>query len=116
MSSLDDEILKVLKALDQQGALKHLVIIGSWTTLFYRDYFKDQSYHPTIRTTDIDFLIPKKPPSDLNLNLSETLKGLGFLEEFAHDGWVTFHKPEFDVEFLWPRLGPQPDEPKSIPE
>jgi len=89
MSSLDDEILKVLKALDQQGALKHLIIIGSWATLFYRDYFKDQNYHPTIRTTDIDFLIPKKPPRDLNLNLSETLKGLGFFEEFTHDGWVT---------------------------
>jgi len=116
MSPLDNEILKILKALDQQGALKHLIIIGSWATLFYRDYFKDPNYHPTIRTTDIDFLIPKKPPRDLNLNLSETLKDLGFFEKFSNDGWVTFHKPEFDVEFLWPRLGPQSDEPKSVPE
>ena len=62
MSSLDDEILKVLKALNQQDALKHLVVIGGWVTLFYRDYFKDPNYHPVIRTTDIDFLVPKKPP------------------------------------------------------
>lgn len=112
---LEDEIFKVLKALDQQGALKHLVIVGSWATLFYRDYFKDPNYYPTIRTTDIDFLVPKKLPHNLNLNLSEILKGLGFLEDFTHDGWITFHKPEFDVEFLWPRSGSH-DKPKVIPE
>lgn len=116
MSSLDDEILKVLKALDQQGALKHLVVIGSWATLFYQDHFKDPNYHPVIRTTDIDFLVPKKPLLDLNIDLSKTLKDLGFLEEFSHDGWVTFEKPDFHVEFLYPRVGQQSDEPKSIPE
>ncbi len=116
MSSLDNEISAVLKALDQQGALKHLVVIGSWVTLFYKDFFKGQDYHPTIRTTDIDFLVPKKPPHSLNLDLSKTLKDLGFLEEFAHDGWVTFEKPDLHVEFLCPRLGQQSDEPKLIPE
>ncbi len=116
MRSLDDEILKVLKALDQEDALKHLVVIGSWATLFYQDYFKDPNYHPVIRTTDIDFLVPKKPPRNLSLDLSKMLKGLGFMEEFSHDGWVTFEKPDLHVEFLCPQIGQQSDEPKSIPE
>ncbi|PIR19986.1 MAG: hypothetical protein COV45_08410 [Deltaproteobacteria bacterium CG11_big_fil_rev_8_21_14_0_20_47_16] len=116
MTSLDNEILNLLTALDQQGALKHLVIIGSWVTLFYKDYFKDPNYHPAIRTTDIDFLVPKKPPHNLNINLPKLFGQMGFLEEFTTDGWVTFHKPELHVEFLWPRIGQHSDKPKKIPE
>lgn len=114
MSSLDDKILEVLKVLDQKKALKHLIIIGSWVTLFYRDYFKDQNYHPTIRTTDIDFLIPKKPLRGLSVDLSSALKGLGFSEKFSSDGLVTFSKPDLDVEFLYPRIGRESDKPKTI--
>lgn len=114
MNALDDEILEILQSLDRQGALKHLVLIGSWVTLFYRDYFKNQNYHPTIRTTDIDFLVPKKPIRGLNVDLSSTLKKLGFSENFSSDGLVTFSKPELDVEFLYPRIGRESDKPKTI--
>lgn len=91
-----------------------MILIGSWATLFYKAYFNIPAYHPTIRTTDIDFLIPKKPKA--KLNLSQILTELGFLEEYKSDGWVTFHKPDLHVEFLLPRLGPQSDEVRSIPE
>lgn len=116
MTTLDDEIFNLLSSLDQTGALKHLLLIGSWATLLYKDYFNDSQYHPVIRTTDIDFLLPKKPPANLKINLPKMFEGMGFLEEFTTDGWVTFHKPELHVEFLCPRLGQQSDTPRKIPE
>ncbi len=114
MNPLEKEILVLLRALSQQEALKHLILIGSWATLFYKGYFQSPDYHPVIRTTDIDFLIPKKPFA--KLNLSQTLTDLGFLEEFKNSGWVTFHKPDLHVEFLLPRFGPQSDQVRSVPE
>lgn len=116
MKPLDDEILKLLTALNQQGALKHLVVIGSWVTLFYKDYFSDPNYHPAIRTMDIDFLIPKKLPSTLHIDLPTLFHRMGFIEEFTTDGWITFHRPDLHIEFLSPRLGQQSDKPKKIPE
>lgn len=116
MSTLDNEIFKLIKALDDTGALKHLVLIGSWATLLYKDYFKNPDYHPAIRTTDIDFLLPKKPPQQLKINLPEIFGSMGFIEEFTTDGWVTFHKPELHIEFLCPRVGPKSDEPVKVPQ
>ncbi len=115
MNDLNDEVFKILKTLEAQGALSHLVVIGSWATVFYQDYFKDSNFHPTIRTTDIDFLIPKKPPNTVHIDISKGLKELGFMEQHEYDGWVTFHKPDLHIEFISPRKGPQSDEPKSFP-
>lgn len=116
MNPLEDEISQILKAMEKHGALDHLMVIGSWTTLFYQDCFADRNYHPVIRTTDIDFLVPKKPPHNLKLDIGGVLQNLGFLADHAHDGWVTFHKPDLHVEFLWPRMGPQSDDVKKVPE
>jgi hypothetical protein len=116
MKSLNDEILSLLKALDKEKALGHLIVIGSWVTLFYKEYFKDQEYHPVIRTTDIDFLVPKRLPKGVKINVSKVIEGLGFMADFSNDGWVTFQKPELHIEFLMPRLGPLPSDVRSIPE
>lgn len=116
MNPLEDQILELLNVLKRHRALDHLMLIGSWTTLFYQDYFDDQDYHPIIRTTDIDFLVPKRPPKDLNLDIAAILQRLGFLLDHSPDGWVTFQKPDLHIEFLWQRLGQQSDQAKTIPE
>lgn len=116
MNPLEDQIWELLKAIQRHGALDHLMVIGSWTTLFYQDYFAGQDYHPVIRTTDIDFLVAKKPPQNLKLNVAELLQNLGFLADHAPDGWITFQKPDLHIEFLWPRIGPQSDHVKKVPE
>ncbi len=116
MNPLEDEIFRVLKAMEEHGVLDHVMVIGSWTTLFYKDYFDDPDYHPAIRTTDIDFLVAQKPPKGLKLDISSILQGLGFLPDYSYDGWLTFQKPDLHIEFLWPRLGPKTDEVKKIPE
>lgn len=116
MNPLEDEISKILKAIEKHGALDHLMVVGSWSTLFYQDYFADKDYRPVIRTTDIDFLIPKKPPHNLKLDVSGVLQGLGFSLDYTDDGWIIFQKPDLHIEFLWPRRGPQSDDVKKIPE
>ncbi len=116
MNELQDDIFELLKTLRKNGILEHLVLIGSWATLGYQEYFKGVEYHPVIRTTDIDFLIPKKPSERVQIDVAKILEGEGFLEEFASDGWVTFHKPEFHVEFLYPRVGPRSGDSIKVPQ
>jgi len=115
MNELQDEILQLLKVLEKNQVLEHLVLIGSWATLGYKEYFKVIDYHPIIRTTDIDFLVPRKPSRSVKINVGEIMEENGFLEEFASDGWVTFHKPEFHVEFLCPRIGPRAGDSFKVP-
>lgn len=50
--------IEVLRRFDKAGVLRNIVLIGSWCMLFYKDYFADVKYILTIRTRDIDFLIP----------------------------------------------------------
>ena len=49
---------EVLELLQKQGILKDLVLIGSWCCHFYIPYFGRKNYLPTIKTIDIDLLIP----------------------------------------------------------
>ena len=50
--------LEVLRRLDRAGVLKNIVLVGSWCTLFYKDYFADVGYLAALRTRDMDLLIP----------------------------------------------------------
>ncbi len=101
-----DIFLLVLKALDQAGALKELVLIGSWCLLLYRKHFGTDAPIPAVRTTDMDLLVlhPKKlmPPADI----PQALAAVGFLEEIAWaTGYCKYRREEFVVEFLAPLRG-----------
>ncbi len=50
--------VEVLRRLDHAGVLKHIVLVGSWCTLLYREYFSSQAYIPSLKTRDVDLLIP----------------------------------------------------------
>ena len=116
MNDLRDELSKILGALNRGEVLEHLILVGSWVLVIYEEYFKDSNYSPTIRTTDIDFLVPNKNPKiNDKKDISSLLDSLGFSEVFSSDGWVTYHKPELHVEFLFPRIGPRSDSVVSIP-
>lgn len=53
-----DLCLEVLRRLQKVGVLREVMIIGSWCIYFYRNYFSDIDYTSSIRTRDIDFLVP----------------------------------------------------------
>ncbi len=116
MNDFKDELSGILQALGRHGLLEHLVLIGSWALVIYEAYFEDTTYSPAIRTTDLDFLVPKRRPRiEAKKDISQILESLGFSEDFSSDGWLTYHKPEFHVEFLLPRIGRQSDDVVSIP-
>ena len=96
----------VLVSLDTAGALDHLVLVGSWCLLAYRDYFKGTGGPRTLRTRDLDFLVPL--PSSLRkaINVPDILSQLGFVPgRRGEAGFMILQHPELLVEFLVPERG-----------
>lgn len=101
-----DVFLLVLKALEEAGALKELVLIGSWCLLLYRRHFGDSDLIPAVRTTDVDLLVlrPGKPMQEANV--PKALASIGFLEQVDWtDGYSKYNREGFVVEFLTPLRG-----------
>jgi len=105
-------LFKVLKVLDKEGILKHIIIIGSWSLYFYRFYYKREHPIASLRTRDVDFLIPTPESIKEKKDLPELLKGLGFLIDFRGEaGYIRLIHPEFFIEFLVPDKGKSSDKP-----
>ena len=71
--------LEVLRRLDKAGVLQDIILIGSWCTLFYREYFGDDAKLSALRTRDMDFLIKTPPKIRSTVYMAELLKDLGFI-------------------------------------
>jgi len=99
-------LFKVLKILQKEGVLKHLVVAGSWCLYFYQFYFEKQQPIASLRTRDVDFLIPEPSSIKLKINLPDLLKDLGFVTDFrGEEGYIRLIHPEFFIEFLVPEKG-----------
>ena len=106
----------VLRRLDTEGVLSHVLLIGSWCGQLYRNYFKTDQYTPTIRTRDIDFLVPLPPQFDKKVDLQEIFQTLGFNIVFkGRGGYITFEHPDLIIEFLVPERGRGSEEPYPLP-
>jgi len=109
--------LEVLNRLNEAGVLKDLIVIGSWSIYFYKDYFKSENYSTYIRTKDIDFLVPLPLKFQKEVNLFELVKDLGFLEKYrGSKGYIELEHPDLSIEFLVPERGRGEDKPYSIPQ
>lgn len=107
--------LDVLKKFNEAGLLKHIILIGSWSVYFYKNYFKSPSYSTFIRTRDVDFLIPLPFGLKKNLNISGLLEDLGFIKEYkGSEGYIKLQHPDLTVEFLVPERGRGIDKPYKI--
>lgn len=53
---------EVLRRMQKGGLLDKIMVIGSWHIYFYKDYFAETDYISSIRTRDIDFLVPRRLP------------------------------------------------------
>ncbi len=106
----------VLRRLDTEGVLSHVLLIGSWCGQLYRNYFKTEHYTPTIRTRDIDFLVPLPPQFDKKVDLQEIFQALGFNIVFkGRGGYITFEHPDLIIEFVVPERGRGSEEPYPLP-
>ncbi len=109
--------LEVLRRMANEHILDRMVLIGSWCLVFYEDYFTGTDYGASIRTRDMDFLIPLPARFKTRVDLQELLKDLGFiLVHRGRDGYITFQNPDLIVEFLVPERGRGSDGPYRIPD
>lgn len=106
--------LKVLRRLDSAGVLKSVVLVGSWCAYFYQDHFADKDYRPSIRTRDIDFLVPTHPKIEPSVDVPALLEDMGFLTQFVDDGHMRLVHPELLIEFLVPEKGRGTTKPYPI--
>lgn len=112
-----DLCVEVLRRLDKSGVLKHIVLIGSWCTLFYKSYFGHIKYAPALKTRDIDLLVPHPPAISDKTNVAELLKDLGFVVGFdAPQGYIRLEHPGLIVEFLTIEKGRPSDKPYPLPK
>lgn len=108
--------LEVLRRIQKAGILNEIMVIGSWCIYFYRDYFSNVDYSSSIRTRDIDFLIPIPYKSKRKVDITELLKDLGFIVDFHIKGYIRLNHPELIIEFLVPERGKGSDKPYPLPQ
>ena len=109
--------LEVLRRLDHAGVLKNIVLVGSWCTLFYKDYFSDVDYLAALRTRDMDLLVPRPAGLRAKADVAELLMDLGFVVGFTgSQGYIRLEHPELIVEFLVPEKGRGTDKPYALPQ
>ncbi len=108
--------LQVLGRLDTAGVLKDMILVGSWCTLFYKGFFGRIGYLTTLKTRDMDLLIPQPRSLSTQTDIAELLKDLGFLVGFSgQQGFIRLEHPELIVEFLVPEKGRGTDGPYALP-
>jgi hypothetical protein len=96
---------KVLTKFQSSGVLDNVILIGSWCTYFYKEYFANQIYNPTIKTTDIDFLVPLPIKTNKKVDIAELLRDDGFIVKQAIRGDILLEHPGLKIEFLIPDQG-----------
>lgn len=110
-----DLLLKVLKDFNNARILNDVILVGSWCMYFYKDYFPPMSYSPSIRTRDIDFLVPLPVKSRKKIDIAELLKDEGFIVTFNKWGYIRLEHPELMIEFLVPERGKGTNKPYPLP-
>ena len=109
--------VEVLRRLDKAGVLKHIILVGSWCTLFYEKYFRGVEYTASLKTRDIDFLIWRPSAIRQSIDVPELLKDLGFVTGFTgSQGYIRLEHPQLIVEFLVPEKGRGTNKPYRLPQ
>ncbi len=82
-----DLCLEILRRFKRAGILDHFILIGSWCTYFYKDYFPKASYadYASMKTRDIDFLVDNPAKVKNKADIPQLLEDLGFVVDFKGD-------------------------------
>ena len=109
--------LEVLRRFNKANILKDVVLIGSWCLPFYKSYFSGIEYQSSIKTRDMDFLVPTSLKKKVNVDLPDLLKDLGFIVGFkGSQGYIKLEHPDLVIEFLVPEKGRGGDGPFFLPQ
>jgi len=68
--------IEILKRFHKAGILKDIIVIGSWCFYFYKYYFTNSPYIDvsTVKTRDIDFLVPLSVRTNKKIDVPELLR------------------------------------------
>ncbi|SJZ74177.1 Nucleotidyltransferase [Treponema berlinense] len=100
----EEAFWQTIKAFDEIGLLRHVMIIGSWAEYLFPPLLKTD-FMPNLRTRDVDFFyrnvnIPKE-----KINVVQKLKNIGYIYDEV-DGISRFYKEDLlELEFLTRVLG-----------
>ena len=99
MKNYENEMIKVLHALNDSGALPYIVISGSWSMYFYERVFED--FVPRVETTDLDLFLPN-PKKAKGEKLAEHLKAISYIKNNDYITGKTMFLSDngFSIEFL----------------
>ncbi len=106
--------MDVLRRLHELGVLEQVVLVGSWCTYFYRRGEILQGNLGTLRTDDIDFLVPRPLRTVVHVNIPEMLKGMDFIVRRGRNGCMHLEHADMKMEFLIPDRGRGSDAPHYI--
>jgi hypothetical protein len=112
-----DLCLNILRRFNRAGLLDHLVLIGSWCVVFYEDYFRSSGVDlPSLRTRDIDFLVPRPSKFKEVVDVPRLVEDLGFTVVRNSNGLLRLNHPDLILEFLVPERGAGQDDPVALPK
>ena len=74
MTENEKHLNEIFKALEDSNILKDIILIGSWSLMFYREIFLN--FKPTIRTVDVDFFNVELEKGDIVLMCSDGLTNM----------------------------------------
>lgn len=109
--------IEVLRRLNKADVLNNIILIGSWCLPFYKDYFTGLKYASSVKTRDIDFLIPVPSSIKSRVDLANLFKDLGFVVGFKGSrGYMRLEHPDLIIELLVPEKGRGIDRPYPLPQ
>lgn len=109
--------LEVLKRLEKVSILKNVIIVGSWCLYFYKKHFFSGYDISSLRTGDVDFLVPVPIDFKEKIDVPELLKDLGFVVSYLDTkGHYCLEHPDLTVEFLVPERGKGMTKPYDLPQ
>ena len=112
-----DLFIEILRRFQMEGLLNDVILIGSWTTVFYKEYFKgyERLKKYTLVTRDLDLLVDHPNRVKGNVDIPHLLEDLGFVVSFVGSkGYIHLIHPDLIVEFLTPERGRGVDGPVPL--
>jgi hypothetical protein len=91
--------LDVLRTLQSVGALRDIVLIGSWCQIFYSRLFNTDELS-ILRTSDIDLLIPQNLKTKNDVDIGKLFEMLGFTLHYESSGLIKYDHDELEIQFL----------------
>lgn len=101
------EVLRLLKTLNDNGVLDHVVLVGSWSEYVYAMAGVLPGFTVNLRTIDVDFLVKNLRRPTAPVDVAALLAEEGYSPEFdTLYGTTKYHSPGgLELEFLIPKRG-----------